>query len=308
MKDKRVASFTVVFQAQSLNYGEGFGNISELKKFTRANGHQYTFASRQALRYDIVRLAHEIFGWNLETLSASKGTIQFRDDVTIRESEEMDLFGYMKTRKGDEESSGGASTRSAVVRLTHAISLEPYKNDLEFLSNMGFAKRLGIDPNIANIEQHLSFYSYSVTIDLAKVGVDGSIELPKEERYRRVSQLLEVLKILNRQIRGRIENLAPLFVIGGLYKVPMALFAGTIKLFYGDKGPAIDLEPLKSVLETQFDGYKIKEDTSYGIVKGIFTNERDIHNLLSGDASGELPTPDSFFEKLKSKIKEYYGV
>ena len=37
------------------------GNISELKKLTRADGNMYTFASRQALRYDVVRLGNEFF-------------------------------------------------------------------------------------------------------------------------------------------------------------------------------------------------------------------------------------------------------
>ena len=32
VKNKKGLSITVVFKAQSLNYGEGIGNISELKK------------------------------------------------------------------------------------------------------------------------------------------------------------------------------------------------------------------------------------------------------------------------------------
>lgn len=318
MVEKKVASFTIVFQAQSLNYGEGFGNISELKKFTRGNGMQYTFSSRQALRYDIVRIAHELFDWNLETIDSSKGTIQFKEEATIKDSEEMDLFGYMKTiskaskkakaeEEGEESSETGALTRPAVVRLTHAISLEPYRSDLEFLSNMGFAQRLNQNPNIANIEQHLSFYSYTVTIDLDKVGIDGDIKLRNEERYRRIAQLIDVIKILNREIRGRVENLSPVFVIGGLYKVPSALFHGMIKLSFKDGAPLIDLEPIKSVLETSIENYCVKEDTNYGIVKGIFGNESEIHELITG-SKGELISPNKFFEKMKEEIKQYYGV
>ncbi|MEN3042355.1 MAG: type I-B CRISPR-associated protein Cas7/Cst2/DevR [Fervidobacterium sp.] len=315
MKKPKIVSFTVVFQAQSLNYGEGFGNIAELKKFTRGDGMQYTFVSRQALRYDIVRLGHQLFGWNLETLDSSKGTIQFKEDVTIKDSEEMDLFGYMKTKRGgkkakseaEEEIEKGAFTRSAVVRLTHAISLEPYKSDLEFLSNMGFAQRLNENPNIANIEQHFSFYSYTVTIDLNRVGIDGAIKLSNEERYKRVSQLLDIVKILNREIRGRIENLSPVFVIGGVYSLPFALFSGIIKLSFKNGKPNIDLKPIQSVIETTVGECNIKQDTSYGIVKGIFENESEIHKLIIG-SDGELISPTKFFENLKEKIREYYGV
>ncbi len=96
---KRGLTFTVIAQAQSLNYGEGIGNISELKKLSRDDGNIYTFASRQCLRYDIVRLAAELFNWNLQVVDKEKGTIQFKDNISIRESEEMDLFGYMKTNK-----------------------------------------------------------------------------------------------------------------------------------------------------------------------------------------------------------------
>ena len=35
IKNKKGLSITLVFNASSLNYGEGIGNISELKKLTR---------------------------------------------------------------------------------------------------------------------------------------------------------------------------------------------------------------------------------------------------------------------------------
>ncbi|WP_219716660.1 type I-B CRISPR-associated protein Cas7/Cst2/DevR, partial [Clostridioides difficile] len=90
----------------------------------------------------------------------------FKDNISIRESEEMDLFGYMKTNKKDEkDKKGGSLTREATVRLSNAISLEPYRSDMDFLNNKGFADRIGEHPNLANIEQHLSYYTYTVTID-----------------------------------------------------------------------------------------------------------------------------------------------
>lgn len=33
-----------------------------------------------------------MFGWNLEVVDKSKGTVQFKDNLTIEDSEEMDLF------------------------------------------------------------------------------------------------------------------------------------------------------------------------------------------------------------------------
>lgn len=46
---------TMVFLAESANYGEGIGNISTLKKMSRGNHEQYSYISRQAMRYNIVR-------------------------------------------------------------------------------------------------------------------------------------------------------------------------------------------------------------------------------------------------------------
>ena len=134
IKNKKGLSITLVFKGQSLNYGEGIGNISELKKLTRGDGSVYTYASRQALRYDIVRLGNKLFNWNLQVVNKEKGTIQFDDKLTIQDSQEMDLFGYMKTAKND-----GSNIRSAAVRLSNAISLEDYKSDMDFLNNKGLA-------------------------------------------------------------------------------------------------------------------------------------------------------------------------
>ena len=92
IKEKKGLSITMIFKAQSLNYGEGIGNISEVKKLSRGDGSTYTFASRQAIRYDIARLGNKMFGWNLEVVDKAKGTVQFKEELTIKDSEEMDLF------------------------------------------------------------------------------------------------------------------------------------------------------------------------------------------------------------------------
>jgi len=187
IKNKKGLSITLVFKGQSLNYGEGIGNISELKKLTRGDGSVYTYASRQALRYDIVRLGNKLFDWNLQVVNKEKGTIQFDDKLTIQDSQEMDLFGYMKTAKND-----GSNIRSAAVRLSNAISLEDYKSDMDFLNNKGLADRINEFPNLANVEQHLSYYTYTITIDLEKIGKDEKIELSNEEKTERNAGYLVV--------------------------------------------------------------------------------------------------------------------
>ncbi len=300
--NKRGLTLSIIFKAQSLNYGEGIGNISELKKLSRGNGNVYTFASRQAIRYEIARLGNELFGWNLEVVDKSKGTVQFREDLNIKDSEEMDLFGYMKTSKKSDNKDGGSDIRSAAVRLSHAISLEDYKNDMEFLNNKGLADRINQFPNLANIEQHLSYYTYTITIDLTKIGKDGKIELDKDEKIRRINELLEIIKVLNREIRGRQENLSPVFVIGGIYKINTPFFLGRIKLNSKNKKFAIDTEMLKDVSSLKIGDEKIEEETKIGLVKDIFENEDEIQDAFKGKTS----SIQEFFESLEDEVKEYY--
>lgn len=290
-------TITMIFKANSLNYGEGIGNISELKKLSRGNGKVYTYASRQAIRYDIVRLGNKMYDWNLDCITKN-GTIQFKPDCTIENSQEMDLFGYMKTEKGN-----GSATRSAAVRLSNAISLENYNSDIDFLNNKGLADRIGEHPNLANVEQHLSYYTYTVTIDLSKIGKDEDIEISKEEKAKRVKELLEIIKVLNREIKGREENLSPLFVIGGIYDINSPFFLGRISLEKtGNEKFNISTEKLEDTLSLKIGETSIKDSTSIGIVRDIFANEADLGNIVDG----RVKTIQDFFEELEGKTDSYY--
>lgn len=297
-------TISVVFLAQSLNYGEGIANIAELKKLTRMDGNMYSFASRQAIRYDMVRLGHDLFNWNLQVVDKAKGTIQFRDDISIKESVEMDLFGYMKTAKKDIGNKGGSLTRSAVARLSNAISLEPYRSDMDFLNNKGFADRIGEHPNLANSEQHLSYYTYTLTIDLEKAGIDGDIKLDNEERSKRVNQLLDIVKVLNRNIRGRQENLSPLFVVGGVYDMANPFFLGRIKVNTVNGKYEIDSKMVFGTSEMTLGDISIKDNTYVGMVDGIFNNEEE----FAEEFGNRVVSIENFFKVLKESVNSYYGM
>ena len=144
--NKNGLTITMIFDASSANYGEGIGNISQLKKMTRSGGEVYTYISRQAIRYNIVQ---QMQIDNTPVDNAQK-VVQFSPNTTIKDYPEIDLFGYMKTTKG------GQSIRSAVVRLSNAISLEPYKSDTDFLNNMGLAKRKELENALAQISSKFS--------------------------------------------------------------------------------------------------------------------------------------------------------
>lgn len=287
-------TITMIFLAESANYGESLGNVATLKKITRGKGEQYTYISRQALRYNII----EQLGEPLASLSAegsgTKQVIQFDQKATIDRYPEVDLFGYMKTAKGDN-----ALTRSAKVRLSNAISLETYKGDTDFLTNMGLAKRLRENGDekamnsIAQSEIHRSFYRYTVTVDLDEIGIDrnSDIALPKEERSRRVQKLLETIQYLYRDIRGRRENLQPLFVVGGVYDRKNPLFENVVDV----KQNRVDVEKIEGVLTDE-----LRQQTLVGVVKDAFENTAEIQAVLQGQKIPQV------FESLQQKVAEYY--
>ena len=216
---------TMIFLAESANYGEGVGNITTLKKMSRGNYEQYSYISRQALRYNIVSQ----MSWDNTPVDEKSGVVQFAPSATIKEYPEIDLFGYMKTTKeGDQK--GGAATRSAVARLSNAVALEPYQSDMEFLTNMGLAKRKNVGNAIAQSEIQRSLYSYTLSIDLDRVGKDGELEITEEEKADRVDKLLDAVHYLYRDIKGRRENLSPIFVIGGRYERKNPFFENRIRV------------------------------------------------------------------------------
>lgn len=295
--DKKGLTFTAIFLAESANYGEGIGNVATLKKISRNRGEQYTYISRQAIRYNIV----EQLGENKANVKAEgsgdKKVVQFSAETTIKDYPELDFFGYMKTVKGDN-----SKNRSAIVRLSNAVSLETFKGDLEFLTNKGLVDRIDrnekVFPNIAQAEIHKSYYKYTVTIDLDKIGIDelDGIEIENEEKARRVNKLLDTISLLYRDIRGRREDLKPLFIIGGVYDIKNPFFENVV-----------DVRNNKILVEKLTSGIYdfIENDTAAGIVKEQFENDTELETELSKKNIKVLNVPE-FFKQLKNKIDEYY--
>lgn len=295
--DKKGLTFTAIFLAESANYGEGIGNVATLKKISRNRGEQYTYISRQAIRYNIV----EQLGENKANVKAEgsgdKKVVQFSAETTIKDYPELDFFGYMKTVKGDN-----SKNRSAIVRLSNAVSLETFKGDLEFLTNKGLVDRIDrnekVFPNIAQAEIHKSYYKYTVTIDLDKIGIDelDEIEIENEEKARRVNKLLDTISLLYRDIRGRREDLKPLFIIGGVYDIKNPFFENVV-----------DVRNNKILVEKLTSGIYdfIENDTTVGIVKEQFENDTEIETELAKRNIKVLNVPE-FFKQLKNKIDEYY--
>ena len=282
---------TFIFEAESANYGEGVGNVTSLKKISRETGESYSYISRQALRYNIINQ----MGEDNTPLGLDGSVIQFAPEADIKDYAEIDLFGYMKTQKPTK-------TRSAVARLSNAIALESFNADLDFLTNKGLLDRYNSKSkeakdggNIAQSEIHKSYYAYTITIDLDKVGIDknDNIEIDNSVKSDRVNRLLETLKFLYRDIKGRRENLTPLFAIGGVYDIKNPFFENKVNI----KKNKLKVDTIKDILKLDDS---IKTNTSIGLIKGILDNDSEIEKELNSIGMGE------FFENLKRKVIEYY--
>lgn len=291
---KKGLSLTLIFEAASANYGEGVGNITSLKKMSRSDGEMYTYISRQAMRYNIVQQ----MGCDNTPVSIDSGVVQFLPSATIDQYPEIDLFGYMKTRGKSDDGGGGADVRSAAARLSNAIALEPYRSDLDFLNNMGLARRAGLANNLAQSEIHRSFYSYTVSVDLDRVGEDGNakISLSGSEKTSRVCALLEAIQFLYRDIKGRRENLAPVFVIGGVYDRKSPYFEGRCSL--SRPGQKLDAVRLKAVRESCED---TRNNTVVGYLEGTFANSAEVVSALAPLSVAEA------FSHLKDEVKKFYA-
>ncbi|MEM3373337.1 MAG: type I-B CRISPR-associated protein Cas7/Cst2/DevR [Candidatus Anstonellales archaeon] len=330
---------TIIFEAQSLNYDEGYGNLSVIKKLHRGSGEVFTYASRQSLRYSIFIQGVREFGWKpSEVEEAGTGEQTVTQLITnIDKSEESDLFGYMRTNVKVDNNKEISVLRTTPVRILPAIALEPYKNDLEMLTNKYQSDKIQSNPNIANIETHRSFYRYSISIDLHRIGTEQDqigtrivpgkeknskdyeeyekklrdLNLSPQEKAKRVTQLLEIIKTLYRDIRGRREDLKPLFIIGGVYDTCNPFFENLVTILWDKGKPKINAEPLKQILYNKYAALdangnllkkSIKDETFLGIREGVFNNN------ASDFGFEKLSSPEEVIEQLIKQVKAYYGV
>jgi CRISPR-associated protein Cst2 len=326
---KGMLTLTIITQrATSLNYGENIGNVSILKKLSLGDNSQITYVSDKALKYDIRRKGKEEREWKLldekvkELIEKSKDGKKLNVDKfakeLVQEYQEFDLFGGLLTNlkgadgKKVELSYGDSVKRTAPVKITYAYSISKFQGDMDFMNNIEAYNRYirHIEQKDAQVitqsEQHTAHYCYTVAVDLDRIGVweteNGTEEvIPAEEKAKRVKDLLDIIRTLSRQIRGRYENLSPVFVIGGIYKVKNPFFMGCIGATETeDRKLLLDVNRLldcKGIIPEEE-----RDNTLCGLLSGFFANEQEIREKLNCKSVGEV------FEELKNKVGEIYGV
>lgn len=171
---------TVIFESSAINGDVNIG-IHSIKKLSRDNG-VFSIFSRPSMRNKTFNTLNYTAGWEEAPLTFDDDVIQFRfPEANIIQYPEMDIFGFMNTSVlGSNKIS---VTRKAPVGMTKAISLEPYRSDTAFYANHSLVKRANgqifsetgdkikiANPNPYTKEEHYSFYRFSYTIDLCRLG------------------------------------------------------------------------------------------------------------------------------------------
>ncbi|MFZ8861062.1 MAG: type I-B CRISPR-associated protein Cas7/Cst2/DevR [Thermocrinis sp.] len=312
---KGMLTLTIITQrATSLNYGENIGNVSILKKLSLGDNSQITYVSDKALKYDIRRKGKEEKEWRLldekvkELIEKSKEGKKLNVDKFAKELvweyQEFDLFGGLLTNlkgadgKKVELSYGDSVKRTAPVKITYAYSISKFQGDIDFMNNIEAYNRYirHIEQKEAQVitqsEQHTAHYYYTIAADLDRIGVweteNGTEEvIPAEEKAKRVKDLLDIIRTLSRQIRGRYENLSPIFVIGGIYKVKNPFFMGCIGAKETEDGKLLlDVNRLldcKGIIPEEE-----RDNTLCGLLSGFFANEQEIREKLNCKSVGEV--------------------
>lgn len=255
--------------------------------------------------------------------------------LLIQKFEEFDLFGGMfadlgkifetKGNKNDKTLNINGKKvkietekikRSQPVRFSNGYSISEFVYDTNLLNDIDSYHRYGKyvagekKQSIVSPEEHYSFYTYSLSVDLDKIGAivkenNGQIifepVLSPDERIKRVNNLLEiVLLYLNREIRGRKERLTPVFAIGGIYDVKHPFFENALTFSEKDQKLHFKFSDIKNIFDTYHPIYDLSKETYLFFDKTL---------AVPGDTPFEGLNIKSLSEMLlemKEKIKDYY--
>jgi|Deesub1362A_J573_1020465.scaffolds.fasta_scaffold02480_4 CRISPR-associated protein Cst2 len=235
---KKAITITILFEADALNRDEKVGNVLSIKKLTRGWGETYSFISRPAIRHYLWVTLNKMNPniWKPAPVKKAEGNvIQFDlDKGDIKNYAELDIFGYMGTKKGETKGKGEAITRKALLGITKAIALEPWIGDISFYANHDLVQRYLKEhpqekPDISpyNPEEQRAIYKLSFTLDCEKVGKENDNKeiIENSKRYERIKDVLNAIyNGLYYHSSGECPGIVPLFLIAGIVKVPVPVF------------------------------------------------------------------------------------
>ena len=175
------ANFVTPFGTAANNRAENEGNITTLQKLLWM-GQTHSTVSAEAIRFALRRRLAELeeAGTNRAWSEGDRANVwkdaKFSgwDSAKGKTFIDDDLLGFMvaDAAKNDEES-GGANVRRAVLEVTRAISLTPWAGDVTFnAASPGAtpsAQKKGSNPVPYGTELHATRYQYGIALTPARL-------------------------------------------------------------------------------------------------------------------------------------------
>jgi CRISPR-associated protein Cst2 len=175
------ANFVTPFGTAANNRAENEGNITTLQKLLWM-GQTHSTVSAEAIRFALRRRLAELeeAGTNRAWSETDRANVwkdaKFSgwDSAKGKTFIDDDLLGFMvaDAAKNDEES-GGANVRRAVLEVTRAISLTPWAGDVTFnAASPGAtpsAQKKGSNPVPYGTELHATRYQYGIALTPARL-------------------------------------------------------------------------------------------------------------------------------------------
>lgn len=287
-------TLTVVANMTS-NYGEGLGNISSVQKVYK-NRKVYSIRSRESLKNAIMVQSGMYNDLQTDVSGATQKKV----------NEELNAANCRALEGGYMNTTGSTLIRKSSFYLTDAISCESFVNETRFHNNLYLAqnqatskginlqdlfKQSGLMPYQYEYDKALKVYS--ITIDLDMIGKDENFkaEADNKEKADRVNALLDAIENLTLIVKGNLDNAEPVFVVGGLSNRKTHYFENVIKV---ENEKLILSDDLKEKISSEYSVALLKSN--------VFNNQAEIIKEL------QPKSIVTFFNELKSEVKNYYGV
>lgn len=253
---KRVRSitFTVLTEspvALSNDQGTG-GNFTPIKKYFYKDGMR-AMTSVATFTYELKKILYTNYEWKLNSIIVKDKNLTFRPEEMS--NKEADVFGFLIPDLNQ-------ASKTSPLRIIPFISVNIYRNDTQLITNRGFLnknfereyykneknemklmdiKDVKETNALANEEIMGDYYYYTVTLELDRIGKteldkDGKMLNLKEQQYFEknirkeiVSDLINALSELTRDIKHQTVHLKPIAVYGGIFKKVIPYFWNDVK-------------------------------------------------------------------------------
>lgn len=310
MKFVNIGVLTKV-NVNNMNSGEGYGNITTLKKVQDHHGKKYVYVSGQAVRRYLKETMTN-FGLKVTpTNEDGEPDLKLKTKnpnealkTIIKENEDLDLFGFMQAK---------GVRRWSVFKTTPLVSVYPYVDNEDLLTrNKGNKTETGKESerNMSLVKTELNAFNYmrgNFMIDYDRIGLfEDELTWEKEsvikssERHERYLKLIKGIRYLYGGAKAArlLDELTPVFFVGAVLKAGTPIYLNSIEISDGKVNT-------QKIVETLNDFKDIVEAVFIGFRSGEFKNEADLKNLKLTGIKLRIGTIGEAFDALEThKLEE----